>query len=111
MARKLLENSVKRSIKALPSGLTDADEAAAHLAATYARTIDDALRQFDDGEIGFHALEKILRLGPPMLTTLKELGATPAARAALQADVKGQVSSVDQLRAKRAARAAAAGES
>lgn len=68
---------VERTIRSLVLG--PGDEAAAHLARTYARAIDDA-RRFRDPEAAVRMLD---RLGPKLLAVLDKLGGTPTSRSKL----------------------------
>lgn len=68
---------VERTLRALVLG--PGDEAAAHLARTYARAIDDS-RRHRDPERYARALE---RMGPKLLGVLDKLGATPSGRGRL----------------------------
>jgi hypothetical protein len=75
-ASELIYPAVQETIATL--GLLGTDSAAAKLAQRYAKTIDQAL------DLGPKVYFATLRwIGPLLLDTLKELGATPAARAAL----------------------------
>jgi hypothetical protein len=69
--------AVARTLDAL--GLTDADDAAKHLAKLYADQIDQCTGS-EDPKLGAWAARW---LAPLLLACLAELGATPAARSAL----------------------------
>jgi hypothetical protein len=90
-----LHHAVEAAIGELE--LSGSDKGAVELALTYAREIDTGVDQLE-------------ALGPKLLTTLEALGATPRARAALlkggQRD-SSTGSPLDQLRDRRARRAAA----
>jgi hypothetical protein len=75
-ASELLYPAVQETIATL--GLLGDDAAAVKLAQRYAKTIDGAL---DSGPKAYYAT--LRWLGPELLKTLAELGATPAAKAAL----------------------------
>lgn len=99
---ELLYPAVVKTIADL--GLLGQDHAAAKLAQQYARTIDQAHNN------GVRAHFAAVRwLGPELLKTLAELGATPAARAAIARGTKGPGKDPDkpksQLDAMREARA------
>jgi len=66
-------------------GLKPEDGAAKALAETYAEAIDLAIASRDP-----MAITKALYLGPHLLKTLGELGATPAGRAAMAAKIPVQ---------------------
>lgn len=88
----LLATVVRRALRDVP--LTPADKAAAELAIHYATAVD----------AGDVPLEKI---GPPLLAALAALGMTPASRKALVKEASsGPTSPLDELRKRRAARAA-----
>jgi hypothetical protein len=95
-ADAFLEYAVRDTLDALELG--DQDMAARQLAIRYAREID----------LG---ADSLWHLGPELLKTLAELGATPAARAAIARTAKSggdnapaAVSRIDQLRTSRSAR-------
>jgi hypothetical protein len=93
---RLLLPAVEATLAALP--LTPADGAAAELARQYARAIDTY-------ESRAMALAK---LGPFLLNALKELGATPGARAAaLKGTTDAAATSKSPLAALRSARRSA----
>jgi len=89
-----LEQTVIEAVKGISSG--DQDEATIHLAVTYARLIDS------DPD---HAA----KVGPMLLAALEALLMTPRARASVakgvNSDKRKPVSPLDELRARRAARA------
>jgi hypothetical protein len=94
-ADAFLEYAVRDTLDAL--GLGDEDLAARQLAIRYARAIDT--------QVG-----SLWHLGPELLKTLAELGATPAARARIKNMTKSgekpdaaPASRIDQLRTARAA--------
>lgn len=99
-ADHLLATHVRASLAQLP--LTDADQAAARLALTYAQQIDDLTGADDDGKLGSWAIRWI---GPLLLDALESLGATPAARARLKPGrpADEQPSGLAKLRAARGA--------
>jgi hypothetical protein len=76
-ADQTMAAAVARTLDALD--LTDADDAAKHLAKLYAAQIDDCTGA-EDPKLGAWAARW---LAPLLLACLAELGATPAARAAL----------------------------
>lgn len=87
-ADRRLGPAVAETISAL--SLTPQDAAAARLAERYAREVDDA----ED------PAEMLDRLGPKLLSALVQLGATPAARAAvLKGGATGAPNRLDVLRA------------
>lgn len=90
-AGELLEGAVRETIGALE--VTDADTAAVRLAIAYARTIDGN----PDPSWAYRWI------GPLLLDTLEQLGATPAARARLKTGKTGDAP-VGQLAKLRAAR-------
>jgi hypothetical protein len=93
-ASELIYPNVAETIGAL--GLLGQDSAAVKLAQQYARAIDAASpAKYTD----------VLRwLGPELLKVLESLGATPAARAALEKGVKAQNDAPSGLQKLRAAR-------
>jgi hypothetical protein len=96
-ASELIYPAVMQTIAGL--GLLGQDTAAAKLAQRYAKTIDHAL------ESGPKAYYTTLRwLGPELLKVLAELGATPAARAALTKHTKPEETRPGGLAALRAAK-------
>lgn len=105
MAKQTLLSRTEASIKQM-TWLTESDDAAKKLALEYAKLLDAAIDGFERNELTVTEFHKMLRLGPDLLAALAALGGTPAARKAMQAEVAGKVSSTDELRAKRAARAA-----
>jgi hypothetical protein len=88
-----LENTVRKSIML---NVMDQDQAAVHLAVTYARLIDtDPFA--------------VVKVGPLLLRVLEALLMTPRARATVEIekgvdDVRGIVSPLDELRQRRAGR-------
>ena len=104
-ASELIYPAVQETIATL--GLLGTDSAAAKLAQRYAKTIDGAL------DLGPKVYFATLRwIGPELLKVLAELGATPAARAALakgkQATAAGKPKSqLDMLREQRTRRSRA----
>ena len=101
-AADLLEHRVRATIDALE--LTDADEAAKHLAIRYAKLIDESVAH-EDPKIGAWAIRWV---GPLLLDALGELGATPAARSRLKGNrpaTAAAVSPLEQMRAAKAKRA------
>ena len=86
-----LETAVRAALDAHHT--QPADAGAVELALTYARAID--------------VEDDLAKLGPPLLATLAALGLTPAARAALAKGASGEPATnpLDELRARRAARA------
>jgi hypothetical protein len=102
---RMLWPAVQATIASLGIDTKDgtADAAAAKLAQQYARTIDEA-------PPGRDYYTRLRWLGPELLKVLEQLGATPAARAAIkrgQAADKpaAQVSKLEQLREARSKRA------
>ena len=99
-----LADDVRAGLREL--GELDArDRAVAALAVKYAEGIDDPL---DWGDV---QRDPLAELGPKLLACLKELGMTPAARKALVADAPAPEkprSKLDELHARRAARASGA---
>lgn len=104
MARQTLGTAVVASLKTLD--IKPSDAAAVKLTKTYAKCLDEVLEQYEAGEVTISTVERMLKYGPSMLNALKELGATPASRKAMEGEVAAASSSVDELRAKRASRAA-----
>jgi len=86
-----LETAVRAALDAHHT--QPADAGAVELALTYARGVD----------LG----DDLAKLGPPLLATLSALGMTPVARAALAKGASGETATnpLDELRARRAARA------
>jgi hypothetical protein len=74
--------------------LTGTDDALARLALEYATLLDDS-RESDA------YAERLVKVGPQLLTTLKALGGTPAERKALgvEREVKGKLAQLRQARA------------
>ena len=95
MARRSLATSVTRAVAAM-HWLTDADQAAVDLAMTYARRIDDAVRE--DPEQARYAAGK---LGPHLAGLLKSLGGTPEGRRALSVETRQVAGRLAELRAVR----------
>jgi hypothetical protein len=96
-ASELIYPAVAETIAGL--GLLGQDSAAAKLAQRYAKVIDGAL------ESGPKVYFATLRwLGPELLKVLTELGATPAARAALTKHVKPKEPKAGGLATLRAAK-------
>jgi len=90
----LLADAVRRALGAVP--LTDADQAAAELAITYAT-------QVDSGET------ELAKAGTGLLAVLEALGMTPRARKSLvKGAADGPTSPLDELRQRRRQRAAPA---
>lgn len=73
-----LPSAVRRSIRAATT-VTDADRALSALALRQAEVIQDAADSGDDDRLD----RVVARVGPHLLTTLAELGLTPAARKSL----------------------------
>lgn len=97
-ADRLLAPALEQTLAAL--ALKPEDAAAAQLARRLAATIDAAPAGEERGKTLWH-------LAPQLLTTLKELGATPAARAALTKAITNEpkpVSALEELRAAHARR-------
>lgn len=80
-ASELLYPAVYATVMSLDIDRDGKDGAAAKLAVQYARTIDEA-------PPGKAYASAIRWLGPELLKVLAELGATPAARAAMKKTVK-----------------------
>jgi len=98
-ASQLLWPSVSETIAVLKLDPDGQDAAAAKLALQYARTIDEA-------PPGKAYAAAIRWLGPELLKVLAELGATPAARAAMKKPAKpadGKPNRLAQLRVAREA--------
>jgi hypothetical protein len=95
-----LQDSVRAGLAQLEP-IDDRDRATADLALAYAKGIDDASDWSDKQR------DPLAELGPKLLAALTALRMTPAARAAaVKADAAEPVRSpLDELRAKRAARA------
>ena len=111
MARRALKTAVTRSVKNLPN-VKESDRAAVKLIESYAETIDAAMTEYFDNKdedgrpgIGISDLAAVMKLGSPMMTGLKELGATPLSWEAIVGVNKREVNAVDELKQKRASRA------
>lgn len=95
-----LAASIEASVAAM-SWLEPSDGAAVALALTYARRIDKAVEDFEEGLIDTVALNKVLYLGPHILNTLRALGGTPAERKALLDGEGTPGGKLDELKARR----------
>lgn len=98
-ASELLYPAAYATVMSLDIDRDGKDGAAAKLALQYARTIDEA-------PPGKAYAAAIRWLGPELLKVLAELGATPAARAAMKTGStsgNAHVSKLDELRAARRA--------
>lgn len=108
MARQTLYSRAEAAIKDM-TWLEPTDEAVKKMALTFAKLLDAAVDDYETGSITVTEFHKMLRLGPDLLAALTALGGTPAARKAIQGEVREAVNGVDEIKAKRAARAAARG--
>lgn len=108
MARQTILSRTEAAIKDM-TWLETTDEGVKRLALTHARLLDAAITDYETGSITTAEFHKLLRLGPDLLSGLSALGGTPASRKAIQGDVQQAVNDVDELKAKRAARAASRG--
>ena len=106
MARQTLLSRTEAAIKDM-DWLETTDEGVKRLALSHARLLDAAITDYETGSITVAEFHKLLRLGPDLLAALTALGGTPAQRKAIRGEVKNAVSNIDELKAKRAARAAA----
>lgn len=105
MARQTIYSRTEASIKAM-DWLEESDEALKKLTLNYAKLLDAAITDYETGSLTVAEFHKLLRLGPDLLSSLAAMGGTPATRKAIQGEVEQAVSDVDELKAKRAARAA-----
>lgn len=108
MARQTILSRTEAAIKAM-EWLETTDEGVKRLVLTHARLLDQAVDDYERGQISVTEFHKLLRLGPDLLSGLAALGGTPATRKALKDDVQKVVNGVDEIKARRAARAAARG--
>lgn len=106
MARQTLLSRTEAALKKM-TWLEDSDAGVRKLALEYAKLLDEAIDDYERDQITVHEFHKLLRLGPDLLAALKALGGTPETRKAIRGEVAAATSAIDELRAKRAARAAA----
>lgn len=106
MSKKSIHTAVSKTLADLPWLESELDAGVARLALTYAQVMDDALAAYAEESISYMDLMRGMKVGVELMAALRELGATPLARKTIQAVQEEKVDDVDELKARRAARAA-----